>query len=900
MKSKLLLCIALYAAIGSTLTHAQFTGAGYKVAVIDSGVMLDDTSGRSIVVKQLCGSRADGKTPDSTNALNGFVHYNIASTCPSGGTNLNSTNSAILPRVTEHNFHDAATYNYHSFGSPHGSNVINEVRLIASSVGIVAVNDSYYSANAKIDPLAPTPVQCGYHSASEVNTEVPLNAGNCYLYNNTFNNSNLINQVLQTSNLAAINVSLGQNLSCNTSSSQIASIVNSGIAIIAASGNSGSGSRVGWPACNQHVISVGAGSISSNGGSISSYTSDVGIIDFFADGEIITYDNNNFGVGTSYATPIISGAFALMKQARPSATIFEMKYALTTTARNAGKTILHNGTDVPFVDKTVALAAASCLQSGQCLLDNDNGAFDAIAYHDAGYYGSIYYGGNSTNYTFEIDFDNLGVAIPSVSSSTTTSSSTLNASTSLSAPGERDVVLSFNALMSSSIYYQNGYYVYINNQQRAVTGFFSNSGSFEYTLSREYFSSGKNSIRIQPIISSRPSGISNIKAEFTPVVELLLNVLDTNQYGSEEIPERPTGLRTSFNLTDVNTDVTFAVTGWDITGSDELAIYLNGKEYGHLSTGPTSDYNNGDVFTFAKGDLIIGVNVIEFVLKSGATKWAVTNLLATANSQSSSSLTLGVVDQTKYGNNYGTDNNLFQLNASFIPQGEHDHKISWRAYDVDVLGDLDVYLNNTLIKSVNTSVNLGATESITLAWRMFQSGVNTLSFRAKINAFDDTWGVTELLVKKSDVINLDNSSNLYKDFGYYELHTGGVPAGWVRNYSSEDYQTRLYATFDNTGTEDRIIYVTGWDIDSASEMSIYLNGNFLQYITSPNQSSIYSATDRIVVPAGNLLTGANTISFKVADSFTGFQNEKWGLTFGKVATVSDVNVAPIIMLLLSD
>ena len=128
-----------------------------------------------------------------------------------------------------------------------------------------------------------------------------------------------------------------------------------------------------------------------------------------------------------------------------------------------------------------------------------------------------------------------------------------------------------------------------------------------------------------------------------------------------------------------------------------------------------------------------------------------------------------------------------------------------------------------MIKSVNLSSNasLGATESLTLAWRLFQTGVNSLSFKAKVDAFDDTWGVTDLLVKTSTVIDLDVGNNLYKDYGYYEKIAAVEPQGWTRTYSTEDYQTRLYATFDNSDDIDKILRFTGWDIDTTNEISVF-------------------------------------------------------------------------------
>ena len=887
----------MFYVICNSYAFAQYTGTGQKVVVIDSGLMSDDAVRLSKTSMQYCSSRQNDITSDSTNATDGFVHYNIASTCRFGAASSSHSSASVVPRETEHNF--SAIYNYHRFGSPHGSYVTKQVTDTASGASIFAINTSYYSSAKNLDANT----TCGHHSASDIKIDLPSNYSNCYPHKNPFSDPLLVNQILSSNNVAAVNISSGEELSCSTSSNQINTIVSSGIPIIAGSGNNGNGSRVLWPACHSSVISVGAATLG-GGGSVRSFTSDRGIIDFVAVGETLNYDST-FSVGTSFAAPVVAAAFSMMREAKPSASISEMRYALTQAAIDAGKLVFHNGRNIPYVDGLVARSAAQCLNSGQCLNDNGSGAFDAIAYNDGGQYGSIY-GDIGSNYTFDIDFNNLGISIPNAKILGSDGSRNTTPSLIIEAPNERDVILSLDGKMASNS--SNGLRVYINNIQRAYTGLFINEESFEFTFKRSFFSSGNNTIRIEPNFSSRQWGISNVTAEFTPVVALTLNQVDGNEYGSGENPVRPTGLRTSFKLSNVDEDVKFAVRGWSISDATEIAVYLNGLEQGFLT--PSSSiftYNNGDLFTLEKADLIEGVNLIEFVQKessgnsSATSDWGVSNLLVAQENASSSTLILGTADTIQYGRNYGTNENTFQLDASFTPMSQHDHKISWSVYDVDQTGDVEVWLNNWKIKDAGITSNnsLGGIDTITIAWRLFQPGTNILSFKAKVNASDDTWGVTNIKVRTSDVIDLDSPASLDQDYGYFEKYTGGIPSGWTRNYSYQDYQTRLYATFDHAGSEDKFVNLTGWDIDSATELSVHLNGTFLQYVSSAEESSIYSVLDRITIPNENLLQGINMLSVRSEDSYIGFQNEKWGIKFDAIGDAK-VNLVPVIMLLLDE
>ncbi|MEK6807971.1 MAG: S8 family serine peptidase [Nanoarchaeota archaeon] len=124
-------------------------------------------------------------------------------------------------------------------------------------------------------------------------------------------------------NISVISMSLGSATTygsyCDASFSAMAGAVNNAIAVnisvLAATGNAGSTSQISSPACITNVTAVGA---TYKNNSIASYSNRATFVNLFAPGDSInsTY-NSGYAVesGTSMATPLVAGSFALARQA---------------------------------------------------------------------------------------------------------------------------------------------------------------------------------------------------------------------------------------------------------------------------------------------------------------------------------------------------------------------------------------------------------------------------------------------------------------------------------------------------------------------------------------------------------------------------------------------------------
>lgn len=145
-------------------------------------------------------------------------------------------------------------------------------------------------------------------------------------------------------NISAVLISLGdviESQNCDVSSPEFKIAIDRlkqiGVATIVASGNEGYSSGVNVPACISSAISVGASDDSDV--KLPDSNEGVGLVDFYAPGvDIVSIDIGNAvspaGEGTSYAAAHVAGAWAVLKQVSPNATVQQISSVLSDTGVN--------------------------------------------------------------------------------------------------------------------------------------------------------------------------------------------------------------------------------------------------------------------------------------------------------------------------------------------------------------------------------------------------------------------------------------------------------------------------------------------------------------------------------------------------------------------------------------
>lgn len=118
-------------------------------------------------------------------------------------------------------------------------------------------------------------------------------------------------------------------------------LTNAGVVVVSATGNDGDKSKITYPACMSNVLAVGSTHIATNSDGSTTETvsdfSDMGNnVSLVAPGEDIwglVPDPSRYATvsGTSFAAPLVSGAVALIKQAKPGLNVTQIKDLLVST-----------------------------------------------------------------------------------------------------------------------------------------------------------------------------------------------------------------------------------------------------------------------------------------------------------------------------------------------------------------------------------------------------------------------------------------------------------------------------------------------------------------------------------------------------------------------------------------
>jgi hypothetical protein len=306
--------------VGADLTTlAGLDGAGQAVAVIDSGVDSSHPFFGDRVIEEAC--------------FSGSGH------CPDGSTEQIGLGSAVPCTFAN--------------GCSHGTHI----------AGIVAGADVALSGVAPASEIIAIQVLSRFTGAACAGTEDPcaiafdadiLRAGDHVL------------DLAATYDIAAMNLSLG---GATFQSQQVCDAQNpgyklmidqlraAGIATIAATGNDGLSDRVQKPACISTAVSVGA---TSKSGGIAFYSNTAPFLALVAPGTAILSSTTGGGFasryGTSMAAPHVAGAWAVLKQNDPAASVS----TILSTLRQSGVLVTDRaGVQVPRVNVFSAIGGLS-------------------------------------------------------------------------------------------------------------------------------------------------------------------------------------------------------------------------------------------------------------------------------------------------------------------------------------------------------------------------------------------------------------------------------------------------------------------------------------------------------------------------------------------------------------
>lgn len=290
--------VPLVGAIGGSFNG--FSGSGQTVAILDTGVDRAHPFLSGKVIAEACYS-----TTDST----AKAVCATGSTAPGAGANC-----------SEITLGSDCTHGTHVAGIVAGKN--GTFSAVAKDANLISVQVFSQFPKESCGAGATGPCVMSYTSDQI--------KGLNYVYN-----------LRGTFSISSVNMSLGggsytSNCDSNYTAEKAAidALRSVGIATVIASGNDGYTSSISAPACISTAISVGA---TTKADAIASYSNSALLLKLLAPGSSIyssipggSYSTKS---GTSMATPHVAGAWAVLKSAKPSASVDEILAALASTGK---------------------------------------------------------------------------------------------------------------------------------------------------------------------------------------------------------------------------------------------------------------------------------------------------------------------------------------------------------------------------------------------------------------------------------------------------------------------------------------------------------------------------------------------------------------------------------------
>src|SRR5436190_9487829 len=295
-------------------------GGGTVVAVLDTGVDKTHPFLGGKVVEEACFSTND----------------------------VNSSATSVCPGSAESSFIEGSGMPCESFGCDHGTHVagiaggngqdgaVAPFSGVAKGAKIMAVQIFTMISNSLTCSSFSLPSPCALAFTSDIMAGLQR----------VFNRRAALS-------FAAVNMSLGggrfdSNCDVDPLKPIIDSLRSADIATVIAAGNDGFTNALSSPACISSAVSVGStedGSLGTTADEVSSFSNSASFLSLLAPGQWIDSSIPGGGfanfAGTSMATPHVAGAFAILKQATPTATMDQLLSALqdaglpVTDARNS-------------------------------------------------------------------------------------------------------------------------------------------------------------------------------------------------------------------------------------------------------------------------------------------------------------------------------------------------------------------------------------------------------------------------------------------------------------------------------------------------------------------------------------------------------------------------------------
>ena len=219
-----------------------------------------------------------------------------------------------------------------------------------------------------------------------------------------------------------------------------------------------------------------------------------------------------------------------------------------------------------------------------------------------------------------------------------------------------------------------------------------------------------------------------------------------------------------------------------------------------------------------------------------------------------------MTEEREFGWRWGSNQNRDTVIASF-PRHSGDLILSAAGFDIDTRSEITVVLNGESIGNLSKGPNngLNTPDTFTIPASV-QQNTNIVEFRQSNSGW--LWGVTNVL------LTANNPTNPATDIQLVLNATETREFGW--RWGSNQNRDTVTASFPQH-SDDLTLSVTGYDIDTRSEIAVILNGNVIGHL-SVGPNNVLNASNTFTITAGDQQP-MNLVEFQQSNS-----GWIWGIT----------------------
>lgn len=311
---------------------AGFTGTGWAVAIMDTGVDKTHPFLAGKVVSEACYSNAGGTGTGTT-------------VCPGGVTASTAVGSGVPCNAGADCQHGT-----HVAGIAAGANGPGSApKGVAPGASVIAVQVFTRFDSTSVCGTAPGDVPCASAYVSDL--VLGLNRVNALAGAGNVNHVAAVNMSLGGSTQYSTQAACDVDNSANGRKAAIDNLLSNGIASVISSGNNSARTTMSSPACISTAVSVGS---ITDALQVSSFSNNAPFLSLYGVGSDVTSSVPGGGYasfqGTSMAAPHVAGAWAVIKQAVPAATPQQVLTALQATGTSINDQRSSGGGPHPLIN----------------------------------------------------------------------------------------------------------------------------------------------------------------------------------------------------------------------------------------------------------------------------------------------------------------------------------------------------------------------------------------------------------------------------------------------------------------------------------------------------------------------------------------------------------------------